>query len=79
MDNSMAIQGRDNIRKALIDDWNAVMAKTPPLELDLAAASDQTISVWYRIAKTRLRLFFADPRAMIMLRAEHERREKWVI
>lgn len=41
---------------------------------DLAKISDWHLLVIYRIAKKRLRPFFADPHAMKMLRDEVERR-----
>lgn len=40
----------------------------------LARMSDWHLLVIYRIAKRKLRPFFADPRAMKMLREELERR-----
>lgn len=36
--------------------------------------SDQHLKAVYRVAKTRLRAFFADPRLMIQLRSEMYRR-----
>jgi len=36
--------------------------------------SDKTVAAIYRVAKTRLRAFFANPHAMILLRAEMTRR-----
>ena len=36
--------------------------------------SDQHLRAVYRVAKTRLRAFFADPRLMIQLRSEMYRR-----
>ena len=40
----------------------------------LSKLSDATLKVVYRIAKTRLRAVFADPRRMIALRNEMQRR-----
>jgi hypothetical protein len=42
--------------------------------IDLTKMKDGTLLVMYRVAKTRLRAFFKNPRAMMALRAEMERR-----
>ena len=42
--------------------------------MDLTQMSDDTLRVVHRVAKTRLRAFFKNPRLMMALRAELERR-----
>ncbi len=42
--------------------------------MDLTKMSDEILRVVHRVAKTRLRAFFKNPKAMMALRAELERR-----
>lgn len=44
------------------------------MEAALRRLSDRALIGVYRVAKTRLRVWFADPHAMMKLRAEIERR-----
>jgi hypothetical protein len=50
------------------------MSETEDQGLDLTKMSDETLRVVHRVAKTRLRAFFKNPKAMMALRAELERR-----
>jgi hypothetical protein len=42
--------------------------------IDLSKMKDRHIEALVRVAKTRGRAFFAHPKAMMILRAEHEKR-----
>lgn len=42
--------------------------------MDLTKMNDKTLAAVYRVAKTRLRAFFANPYSMMALRAEVKRR-----